>query len=436
MKLTFIGATTTVTGSKTLLEIEGDLFLIDAGLYQEGNLQVDLNFEELSFDPKKLSGVIITHAHLDHTGFLPFLFKKGFRGPIFTTTATSKLASLIIQDSARLMSESKSPLYSIEDAMGAISLFKPRPFNESIILGHLQIKFHHAGHILGAAFIELKYKDKSLVFSGDLGRYDDPLIGPPEALMACQNLIMEATYGDRNRTFSNMQEVLIGILREAQAQHKTILVPCFALHRAQLLAHLFQQIFKNYPELKMPLAFNSPLMQEMTKVYLQFSKNFLPKDEVLKSEWSNMHFLNHYWDIEAANKSAGPKIIIASSGMLTGGRIWTHLKDLAENPKTIIFLPGFQAPGTPGHQLANGEKTIYSPEKIPIHINAKVISSDAFSAHADQNDLLHWLESAETKPMRLYLIHGEDAAKKALESLLKKKGFNVASPKKEEKIII
>lgn len=436
MKLTFIGATTTVTGSKTLLEVEGHTFLIDAGLYQEDIKLSPLNYEALPFDVKKLSAVIITHAHLDHSGYLPYLYKCGYRGPIYLTKATSKLARIIIEDSAELMSENKKPFYTKEDAISTTSLFKPKLFKEPINHGPISFKFHHAGHILGASYVEIVHKDESLVFSGDLGRYDDPLIGPPDSLVPCQNLVMEATYGNRNRVAENMTKELTAVLKETVNSGKTLLIPCFALHRAQLLSHLFQQIFLAHPDLKIPMAFNSPMMKDVTKVYLQYTSAFTPEEAELKEEWSRMHFLDHFWDIEAVNTQTGAKIIIASSGMMTGGRIWTHLKDLAEREDTILFLPGYQAPGTPGHEVANGARSIYTPEGLSLSIRAKVITSDAFSSHGDQEDLLRWVHSCPQPPKKIFLIHGEEKSKIELAEILTQKGYSVVTPGKIEEIML
>jgi metallo-beta-lactamase family protein len=434
LKLTFIGATSTVTGSKTLLEVEGIKFLIDAGLYQEGVDASTLNREELSFDPEEISAVFITHAHLDHTGFLPFLIKRGFKGAIYMTRSTAKLAKIILEDSAELMRDQVIPLYSKADATHAISKFKPLHFGEVKTHGPLQFIYHKAGHILGASFIEFHYKDKSFVFSGDLGRFDDPMIGPPDILKRADVIVMETTYGDRNRPPNTMTSELTDLLKEVIANKNTLLIPCFALHRAQLISHLFQEIFENHPELKIPMAFNSPMMKEVTKVYTQYAEDFIANQAELTAEWSKMKFLDGYWDIEEANTKAPPKIIIASSGMITGGRIWTHIKALADDPDTIIFLPGYQSRGTAGFDLLQGIKTLRSPDGFEIVIKAKIKSSDAFSSHGDQEDLLRWVKSSEVKPKKIYLIHGEDKAKKAFADLLVQNGFSVHCPHQSETI--
>jgi metallo-beta-lactamase family protein len=435
LKLTFIGATSTVTGSKTLIEVEGMKFLIDAGLYQEGMDASTLNWEDLSFDPAEVAAVFITHAHLDHTGFLPFLLKRGFSGSIYMTRSTAKLAKIILEDSAELMSEQLIPLYSKSDAIHAISKFKPTYFEETKTHGPLKFTFHKAGHILGASFIEFQYKEKTFVFSGDLGRYDDPMIGAPVKLPNADMVVMETTYGDRNRPSNTMTIELTELLKEVISNKNTLLIPCFALHRAQLISHLFQEIFEHNPELKIPMAFNSPMMKEVTKVYTQYAEDFIVGSDELKNEWNRMKFLDGFWDIEEVNTKSPPKIIIASSGMITGGRIWTHLKALGDDPNTIIFLPGYQSPGTAGFDLLQGVKTLRSPDDgIEINIKAKVKSSDAFSSHGDQEDLLEWISSSTIKPTKIYLIHGEDKAKKAFADLLMQKGFNVHCPLKNETI--
>lgn len=432
MKVTFIGAIEGVTGSKSLLEINEELILIDAGLYQEEENIKKLNLEELPFKPKELSAIIITHAHLDHTGFLPFIYKEGFRGPIYLTEPTAKLTNIILNDSAELMQKQDLPLYSKEDAHNVVSLFRPHAFEEVVKINNCTIVFHKASHILGASFVELNDGVSTIVFSGDLGRYDDPLLGPPELISRADYLVVESTYGNRIRVNKNMESELEQILIKIHSNKQILIIPCFALHRAQFLAYLIKKIFTKNPRIKMPFYLNSPMMEEVTYAYKKFINFFIPTEIDLSDVWGKIYFLKHNWDIDNINKAAGPQIILASSGMLTGGRIWTHLSALSRNRDAVIFLPGFQAPGTPGYQLIHGAKKISSPEGDEIEIRAEVLTSEAFSSHADQDDLVNWIKTCKTPIKKIFIIHGEEKSKIGLKERLTTEKYLGIIPKKGE----
>lgn len=433
MKLTFVGATETVTGSKTLLEISNETILIDSGLFQEGDKAEVLNKELLPFDVKKLTAIIITHAHLDHTGFLPFIYQQGYRGPIYLTEATSKLARIILSDSAELMSEETNPLYSLEDAHNVVSLFRPQKFNEKFKIKNVECVFHRASHILGAATVEIIGDNKKILFSGDLGRNDDPILNPPELRSEVDYIIMESTYGASNRLARDMELEMLAIIKKIKNEKLNLLIPCFALHRAQMLAYILKKIFKENPDLKVPLYLNSPMMEKVTKVYQHNQAEF--KFDFNKfNPWEELYFLNEFWDIQRVNETEGPQIILASSGMVTGGRIWTHLVDLAPKNDTLILFPGYLAKGTMGFKIANGETNLTSPTLQQFVMKAKVIQSDAFSSHAEQSELISWLNSAVNKPQIVFLNHGEEKAKSALKEKLESEIYHVIIPKKGEVI--
>lgn len=429
MKITFIGATNEVTGSKTFFEYEDQKILIDCGLYQEGEENSKLNLDALPFKPSELTAVIVTHAHLDHTGFLPVLYQQGYRGPIYMSLPTSKLARIILEDSAKLMKDTDEPLYDAEDAQKVISLFKPQIFEEPIKLKSLSFKFHKSSHILGAAFVELHAGLKTITFSGDLGRFDDILLGSPSKLNKTNYLIMESTYGDKVRPHSDMIQELKDLVVKAKSESKTILIPCFALHRAQLISYLISKIFIDSPELEIPLYLNSPMMEQVTFAYKKFLHEFTDTETNLNLAWSNLKFLDHYWDIEKVNNTQSPQIIIASSGMVTGGRIWSHLLTLSKRNDVILFLPGFQAPGTPGHDLINGKRNITSPTGEEVIVQCEILYSGSFSSHGDQNDLINWVQSAHQQPDKIFLVHGEQESKKALADKLCSMEYNTTIPK-------
>lgn len=433
MKLTFVGATETVTGSKTLLEISNETILIDSGLYQEGERAEILNRELLPFDIKKLTAIIITHAHLDHTGFLPFIYQQGYRGPIYLTEATSKLTRIILSDSAELISEGTNPLYSLEDAHNVVSLFRPQKFNEKFNIKNVECIFHRASHILGAASVEIYGENKKILFSGDLGRNDDPILNSPVSRAAVDYIVMESTYGASNRLARDMELEMLTILKKIQNEKLNLLVPCFALHRAQMLTYILKKIFYEHPDLKVPLYLNSPMMEKVTQVYLNNQAEF--KIDFNKfNPWEELYFLNNYWDIQRVNETEGPQIILASSGMVEGGRVWTHLVDLAPKNDTLILFPGYLANGTMGFKIASGETNLTSPTLQEFVMKAKILQSDAFSSHAEQSELISWLNSADKKPQVVYLNHGEEKAKLALKEKLESELYNVIIPKKGEVI--
>ena len=446
MKLTFIGATQTVTGSKTLIEINKRNFLIDCGLYQENltNPQsTNQNIEDLKFLDTHIDGIILTHAHLDHSGLLPYLYKKGFRGPIYCTKETAKLTRIILEDSAELLKNevpsNSTTLYSPEDAQNVISLFRPVKYNESFEDGKVIIEFFKASHILGAAFVRLTADNTSIVFSGDLGRFDDLYLGSPEKLVQTDYLVLESTYGSSIRESTDHMKELKTIIEKTISQKSTLLISSFALHRAQYLTYLIKKIFFLYPELKIPFFLNSPMMEQVFFTYLKFKDTFKEQtflDFSLTEAYQELNFLDHFWDIEERNNYEGPQIIIASSGMLTGGRIWSHLKTMALKEKNILFLPGFQAVNTPGHKIIHGEKLIMSPEQEAIEINCEIIHSSSFSSHADFSDFQTWMSPRIKTLKKVFLLHGEDKAKTALKKQLELQSLNIITPLKGESYTI
>lgn len=442
MKLTFIGATTTVTGSKSILEYDNQRILIDCGLYQENSSNENaenINQPDLDLINTHFDAVILTHAHLDHSGLLPYLYKKGFRGPIYTTKETAKLTRIILEDSADLLKNqtkvTSDTLYSPEDAQNVISLFKPQDYKTNVNLGLMTFSFYKAAHILGAAFLRIKIADKTITFSGDLGRFDDTFLGQPDDLPATNYLILESTYGATERETTNHLNEIKKLIEKAINQNSTLLISSFALHRAQYLTYLIKKIFYLYPELKIPFFLNSPMMEQVFYTYLKFKEEFSHpsfKDFSLEEAFENLTFLDKFWDIENRNDYQGAQIIIASSGMLTGGRIWTHLKKIAPIEKNILFLPGYQALNTPGYKLINGEKQLLNSEQELIEFKCEIIHSSNFSSHAAYGDLQKWLNLKENNHITIFLNHGEDQSKKHLQEKLEQNKIKVICPKKNE----
>ncbi len=424
MKLKFIGSTQDVTGSKTLIETSSGNILIDCGLYQGLEVVMRKNIEPPSFNIKDIKAIILTHAHLDHSGYIPRLVRLGFRGAIYCTKPTMKLARVILSDSAELMEKKKnhfmSDFYDSEDAGIAFGLFHPIDFDKEFKFLALVVTFLPAGHILGASSVKLQYADKTWIFSGDLGRRDDPLMKPPLPCPKADLVVMESTYGNRNRQKTIESELAL-FLKKVKAENKVAIVASFAVARAQMLLTLIHKFYLENPKLKVRVVFDGPMMTAANKIYTEFADEMnLPAE--LKYALNNTENIEHMREFESISKSSGPLIIISSSGMVTGGRIWRYLINFQDREDTILFLPGYQGEGTPGKFLKEGAREIHDEEKNKIRWSGEVLSSEAFSSHADQNELLYWTQDL-SKETLIYLNHGEEEAKITLQEKLKSLGF-------------
>ena len=422
--LTFrsLGAASTVTGSKHLLETGGLRILVDCGLFQGLKNLRELNWAPLAVDEDSIDAVVITHAHLDHTGYLPRLVRNGFRGPIFTTPATRAVAQIILRDSAYLQEKDAAflnkhkaskhhpalPLYDQQDAERAIELFQTRPFGSPFEIPGTgaTVTFRRAGHILGASTVEVDWQGRRVVFTGDLGRYDDPIMFDPDPVTAADYLVMESTYGDRVHEKVDAVETLRQVIDETVKRGGTVVVPAFAVGRAQtLLYHLWQlRQAGTLPDVAVYL--DSPMAIRASELLGSF-----PDDHRLPREvYDGMREMANYSpDSEQSRKiseSKEPKIVISASGMATGGRILHHLKAFAPDPRNTIMITGYQVPGTRGASIAAGEKFVrVFGEWIPI--NAQVADLAMLSAHADADELIRWARGFTTAPKEVLVVHGE-----------------------------
>lgn len=415
MKIEFVGATEEVTGSMTIVTLPEGKVLVDAGLYQGLSDATSKNYFPLTFIASEIKAILLTHAHLDHCGFIPKLVKDGFRGAIFCTKATMKLALIILKDSASLHQNSseQAPLYTMEDVVVTLSLFKPIEFNHWTPILGANICFHQAGHILGASFIEIR-GEKTIVFSGDLGRNNDPYMEKPELCPKADLVVMESTYGGKIRQ-GDMEKELYSFLVKISRGQKVGIIASFAVARGQLLLNLIQDFFRRHPEEKIRLVMDGPMMKEANIIY----EKFLPE------AFSSLHeieVIDNIGEWESLRKKSGPLLIISSSGMLAGGRIWRHLKNWQDDSSAVLFLPGFQAPGTAGRALSEGFRDVISPDKERVHWSGEIITSEAFSSHADQNELLAWVSGLDKKT-QVYLIHGEAESKEKLQKKLNELGY-------------
>lgn len=424
MKISFLGGAGTVTGSKFLLTDGEDQILIDCGMFQ-GLKQLRLmNWERLNLDAKKLKAVILTHAHLDHCGSLPALVKQGFKGRIYCTKPTQEIATVVLEDSAKIQMEETEyankrnfsrhhpakPLYNMDDVAAILPHFSSVQFNEAFKVSNFEITFRRNGHILGSASVLISIGGQRLTFSGDLGRTGDPLMPTPEYPPESNIIVMESTYGDRLHDNTPSAEQLKKLINDCWRRKSILLIPAFALGRSQNLIYEILQL-KASSEIpaEIPIYFNSPMGNEICEIYGHYPEYLKVHPKVFAEALLNIRFVKTADESRALNERSGPAVIIAASGMLSGGRVLHHLKAFGGNSNNTILLAGFQAIGTRGWSLLNGKKQLKVHGNY-IDINAQIIQSDSFSAHADQKELLQWLSRAPSKPQRVFLVHGEPSA--------------------------
>ncbi len=424
MEIIFWGATQTVTGSMTFIKLPEGIICVDAGLYQGTEDIEKLNDTTLPFKPSDIKLVVLTHAHLDHSGLLPYLVKHGFKGSILCTKATSALVKIILEDSAKIMEKN---YYDLKDVQKTLNLIKTIKWDESISLLGGSFRLLPAGHILGASSAEIMANNRKVIVSGDLGRSDDPLMNAPNPCPDCDAVILESTYGSRNRTGSIDQEIELFINRVIN--HSTVgIIASFAVARAQLIINAINEYFLLHPEKKIQVHLDSPMMLQANKVYKKFS--FLTKNpETLKKYIESSSFVEYQNQWDHLKKKTGPLIIISSSGMLSGGRILRYLENWQHDKKAILYLAGHQSEGSPGLKLIEGQREIAISEENPIYWNGEILTSDAFSSHADQEELIAWTKKLNKKTP-IYLIHGNNESKIKLKAELKKHFEMVYIPKR------
>ncbi|MGZ3775067.1 MAG: MBL fold metallo-hydrolase RNA specificity domain-containing protein [Pseudobdellovibrionaceae bacterium] len=451
MEIGFLGGTGTVTGSKFLVHDNGTRILVDCGLFQGLKEYRLLNWNGFPFDPKDINAVVLTHSHLDHCGALPLLVRKGFTGPIYCSEPTLNLSKIILLDSAKIQEEDAEyankkgfskhrpalPLYTEEDVEKTLPLMRSQKLHEKFQIGSLTIEFFGAGHILGAATVLISNKEKTVCFSGDLGRSNDPLMWPPEPPPESDYIVMESTYGDRNHSQIPSKKILRECILEIAKNNGTLLIPSFAVGRTQNLIYELVNL-KRAGEIpsSIPIYLNSPMGHSVSELYEKFAHYQRLGPGQFAELMSEIHSVKSVEESKGLNLKPGPMVILAASGMLTGGRVLHHLKAIASNPENIILLAGYQGVGTRGWSLLNGAKDLKVHGSY-IDVKCKVVPSDSFSAHADQTGLLNWLSSSESKPQKVFLVHGESAASDDLRRRIKDKlGWDVVIPKMNQIVSI
>ena len=466
MKITFLGAAKTVTGSNFLVEAAGKKFLVDCGMYQgKAELEIE-NDEPFSFDPTQIDFMLLTHAHIDHSGRIPKLYKDGYRNPIYTHKATCDLCSIMLPDSGHIQEteiqwKNKKrirqglkpipPMYTAEEAIKSLELFVPVKYDEIYDIDeNIHVRFNDAGHMLGSAVIEIWAKEdgeeKKAVFTGDLGNNDIPLLDSPTMIDKADYLIMESTYGSRlHIQDKNKAEEFLNIVSETLDKNGTVIIPSFAVGRTQEILYEINNLKEQHKDdeefqrkyeklMKVPVYVDSPLAITATEV---FKKNMSLFDEDTQKliasgdnplEFPDLKFTLTAEDSKALNENPEPCIIISASGMCEVGRIKHHLKHNLWDPSNTILFVGYQAPGTLGHKIVNGAKMvkIFGEE---IAVNARIEYIEGYSGHADQEWLMNFIYSFIEKPKHIFLVHGEEDAQEILkDKILTETGIGVTIP--------
>ena len=451
LTLTSLGAAGTVTGSKHLLEGDGRRVLVDCGLFQGLKNLRELNWEPLPVKASGLDAVILTHAHLDHTGYLPRLVKEGFRGPIYATSATRDVAELILMDSARLQEQDAAylnkvkatkhspalPLYGADEAELALQQFVARPFGEPFVVeGDAKVTFRRAGHILGAATIDIEWGSRRIVFSGDLGRYGDPIMFDPEPVTEADYVVIESTYGDRLHEHLDPTDALGEVVRRTIGRGGTLLIPSFAVGRAQSLLYYLWQLRETDQIPDVPIYLDSPMAINASDLLHAHRPDHRLPPAVCDQVCRVATYTRGPEASKRISASRVPKIVVSSSGMATGGRVLHHLKAFGPDARNTILLTGFQAAGTRGRSLHEGMRDLKIHGQW-IHVAAEVESLSMLSAHADADELIRWLKAFGdvdgTGPRRLFVVHGEPQSSEALRSRISRTfGWDAIVPRQNQ----
>lgn len=449
MRLTFAGAAGTVTGSRHVLDTGQRRILLDCGLFQ-GFKQLRLrNWAKFPVSPRRIDAVLLSHAHLDHSGYLPALVRDGFRGPIYATEATFELCEILLKDSAHLQEDEArfanrhgfskhapaEPLYTMADAERALRQFRVVDFGVEFDVGDaLKAQLRPAGHLLGAASITLRRRRRSLVFSGDLGRPHDTLMRAPEPVDGADTLIVESTYGNRTHPKDDGETVLRDVIRETAARGGTVLIPSFAVGRAQTIMLAIWRLKQRGEIPDLPVFLDSPMATDATALYRKHRALHRLTVEQCRGMCKVARIVNSVEESKALANLRMPAVIIAASGMATGGRVLHHLKLIAPDPRNHIVFVGFQAGGTRGAHLVAGERTVKVHGEW-IDVRAPVSQIDSYSAHADGDEIMAWLAAMRAAPSQVYVCHGEqEAADRLRQRIEEQLGWTVRVPEHLESV--
>lgn len=440
---TSLGGAGTVTGSKHLIQHGGTRIMVDCGLFQGLKNLRELNWQPLAVSPRELDAVVLTHAHLDHSGYLPRLVRDGFSGIVHATAATREVAALILRDSAFLQEKDAEfanrkgfsrhspalPLYRAADAERAIRAIRTARWHQDIALpGGAQLLFRRAGHILGAASAQLDIGGQRFVFSGDLGRYDDPVMHDPEPVPRADVIVIESTYGDRRHEAADPVEALGEVIERTVQRGGTVLIPAFAVGRAQSLIHHLWQLRRAGRLRNVPVYLDSPMATSASELLHRFPDDHRLPPEDYEAACDAVTYVREVEQSKALSANPYPKVIISASGMATGGRVLHHIAAFAPDHGNTLLFSGFQAAGTRGRSLLGGAR------EVKIHgrwvpVNADVAELPMLSAHADCDELMRWLSGFRERPRKVLIVHGEADASEALRVRIQRElGWDASVP--------
>lgn len=451
--LSFLGAAGTVTGSRFLLEVKSHHYLIDCGLFQGGRSEKALNWKAFPIPPERIEAVLLTHAHIDHVGYLPRLVHQGFHGPVYATEASKALLQIVLPDSAHLQEQDAAyankkgysrhkpalPLYTAADAEETLKLIQGVPFDRPLGLDGATINWRPAGHILGSAILEVEVSNGSgsrrIVFSGDLGRYKSEVMRPPTSLSAADVLLIESTYGDRLHSNEPIQDILGEALDYIVKHEGVLLIPAFAVGRTQEVLYHIRQLQEKARVPDLPVFIDSPMAVDTSHIYCRFGDdhnldiNLLMDKKECPLRCRDTRFMRDVEESKMLNERPGPAIIISASGMLHGGRIMHHLKWRLPDQRNVVLIVGYQAEGTRGRLLLEGARRIrIHGEEVPVR--ARIMQAHALSAHADRDELLQWLSSFSRPPRHTFVVHGEPGGSLALQEHIRRRfAWEVTAPK-------
>jgi metallo-beta-lactamase family protein len=438
-KITFLGAAGTVTGSKYLVETQGKRLLIDCGLFEGPKELRQRNWDNLSVDPATIDWVLLTHAHIDHTGYLPRFVHAGYRGPIYANAATRELCQLLLPDSAHLQEEDAQfaarkgysshkpplPLYTVDQAQEALAGFQEIPRADTFTISpQFSVRPRDAGHILGSTWLELTItengKQTLVVFSGDLGRYDQPILKDPEPPTRADFLLCESTYGDRDHPTGSVADKLAEVINRVAKRGGAVVIPSFAVGRTQTLMYYLRQLDDQRQIPHLPVYVDSPMAISVTDIYMRHREdhdtdftNLEQQGDKDPLDLRDVHMTRTVEDSKKINDVISPCIILSASGMATGGRVLHHLARRLPDPRNAVLLVGYQAEGTGGRALQDGAQYLrIFGEEVPV--GAEIVTLDQLSAHAGRSELLRWLPGFTIPPRQTFLVHGEPNALDAL----------------------
>lgn len=449
MQITSHGAAREVTGSCHRIETSSTRVLIDCGMFQGSAFNDARNFRPFGFDAKDVDAVILTHAHLDHIGRLPKLIKEGFSGKIYTTPPTAEMVRIILEDAYEIMAEQfekeyRPKLYEQEDLTKTLSLLKTIEYSTWKEVGDIKFRFREAGHIFGSAFVELEERGGvRAVFSGDIGNVDTPILRPTAQIGSSDIVYIESTYGNRvHEDISTRSALFEKIVLDTYQKKGVLLIPAFAVERTQALLYDLNTMFEYHGMKEYDVYLDSPMAIKMTEVMQHYPKYYdkeaakliMHGDDFLT--FPNLTLCKSRTDSKAINEVRPPKIIIAGSGMMNGGRITHHLLRYLSRKNTTLLIVGYQASGTLGRKLYMGEKSVRVNDEW-IHVQANIITIGSFSAHGDQDKLVNWIRGAKSKPKQIFCVHGEDESCVALATKITSDlGIKTDAPKLEETVVI